>query len=181
VPWLLAECACRSAEEGENDSLTSRSEQIGLQKIDDFATPTINYGLHHEKTETLCLIQLNRRRQREFLTVDHNFDESRPGWLSAWGQEGVDFPGAFAFSPSTPAASAIFAKSGLRRSVAKSSMPAAFISSSTKARALLLKTISFTGKSSCRSDSNKPPMHHGSDPVHNPTWCALQIESLRVV
>jgi hypothetical protein len=44
VPWLLAECACRSAEEGENDSLTSRSEQIGLQKIDDFATPTINYG-----------------------------------------------------------------------------------------------------------------------------------------
>ena len=60
-------------------------------------------------------------------------------------------------------ASAIFAKSGLRRSVAKSSMPAAFISSSTKASALLLKTISFTGKSSCRSD-NRSPMSIASPP-----------------
>src|ERR1017187_82999 len=43
------------------------SEQVGLQKIDDFATPPIDYGLHHEKTEALYLVQLNRRRQREFL------------------------------------------------------------------------------------------------------------------
>jgi hypothetical protein len=34
------------------------SEQVGLQKIYDFATPAIDYGLHHEKTEALYLVQL---------------------------------------------------------------------------------------------------------------------------
>src|ERR1022692_4212323 len=57
------------------------SEQVGLQMIDDFATPPIDYGLHHEKTEALYLVQLNRRRQREFLAVDYDFDESRP-WMA---------------------------------------------------------------------------------------------------
>ena len=49
---------------GEREWLIHKqvSEQVGLQKIDDFATPAIDYGLHHEKTEALYLIQLNRRR-----------------------------------------------------------------------------------------------------------------------
>ena len=33
-----------------------RSEQVGLQKIYDLATPAIDYGLHHEKTEALYLV-----------------------------------------------------------------------------------------------------------------------------
>ena len=57
------------------------SEQVGLQKIDDFATPPIDYGLHHEKTEALYLVQLNRRRQRQLLAVDHNFYEGR-SWVA---------------------------------------------------------------------------------------------------
>ena len=58
-----------------------RSEQVGLQKIYDFATPAIDYGLHHEKTEALYLVQLDRRRQRQLLAVDHNFYENR-SWVA---------------------------------------------------------------------------------------------------
>jgi hypothetical protein len=65
----------------QNSFLTQRSEQVGLQKIYDFATPAIDYGLHHEKTEALYLVQLNRRRQRQLLAVDHNFYEGR-SWVA---------------------------------------------------------------------------------------------------
>ena len=55
----------------------------------------------------------NRWRQHKLLGVDHNLYESWSWWLSAWASMGRTYSGIFAFSPSTPAASAIFAKSGL--------------------------------------------------------------------
>jgi hypothetical protein len=51
--------------------------------------------------------------------------------LSASTSRGRTSPGIADFRPRIPAASAILAKSGLCRAVAKSKMPAAFISSST--------------------------------------------------
>src|SRR5450755_2016797 len=67
-----------------------RSEQVGLQKIYDFATPAIDYGLHHEKTEALYLVQLNRWRQRQLLAVHHNFYESRSWVAQRLSQHGAD-------------------------------------------------------------------------------------------
>jgi hypothetical protein len=55
-----------------------RSEQVGLQKIYDFATPAIDYGLHHEETEALYLVQLNRRRQRQLLALERT--KPADGW-----------------------------------------------------------------------------------------------------
>ena len=48
------------------------------------------------------MLQLNRRLQREFLAVDHNFYKSWPGWLSAWARMGRSCSGPFVFSPSGP-------------------------------------------------------------------------------
>ena len=61
--------------------------------------------------------------------------------------------------PRMPAASASWAKFGLTRSVAKSSSPAAFISSSTKPSALLLKTTSLTGSLSWRKRQQLAQQH----------------------
>src|SRR5450432_2678645 len=68
-----------------------------------------------------------------------------PSYLSASAMAVSTWSGVSAFTPNIPAPSAIFVKSGLCRSVVKSSMPAAFISSSTKASESFLKTITFTG------------------------------------
>ena len=62
--------------------------------------------------------------------------------------------GVSALNLRRPAASAILAKSGLCRSVPKSGMPDAFISSSTKASASFRKTTILTG--SCRRESRSP-------------------------
>src|SRR6266481_3372420 len=64
---------------------------------------------------------------------------------------GSTWSGVLTVNPSIPAPSAIFAKSGLCRSVANSRKPDAFCSSSTNASDSFLKIITFTGNFSCFS------------------------------
>src|SRR5262249_57488284 len=59
-------------------------------------------------------------------------------------------------TPLMPTASAIFAKSGLSKSVPVGRKPVDFCSSSMKPKAPLLNTTTFTGSASCFSDSRSP-------------------------
>src|ERR1700730_16773677 len=63
----IAECAGGAQRRNQNGSLTSRyRNRLVSKKIDDFVKPAIEPGLHHKKSETHYLVQLNRCRQHKF-------------------------------------------------------------------------------------------------------------------
>jgi hypothetical protein len=73
------------------------SKQVGLQKVDHFASPAVNHGLHHEKTESFHLFQLDGRRQCEFMSANHNLNQGWPWMGEGLREHWTDLPRSFYF------------------------------------------------------------------------------------
>jgi hypothetical protein len=114
-------------------------------EVKDFAATPIENGFDHEQAKTLDLVDGNRRRHWKVPGGSRSLQQGRPVMTSASSMYGLIWSDVSALTPRIPAASDVFGKIGLHGRVPKSGMPAVFISNSTKANELLLKTINFTG------------------------------------
>lgn len=85
-------------------------EPVGFRQFDNFISASADDGAQHIQAETLGLIQLDLRRDRQLFLGDHHIDQHRAVGAKRGLQRVVDLRGFFDANAFMPQASAMRAK-----------------------------------------------------------------------